>query len=113
MERGGSSEPGEAASGIAKRPGEGVRAAGWAGAGAALPLSSQRIAKSGSRCSAASCKFAMSLGRALQLALLCEHAQWSLQENDGTGVAAAVRFGATPLVTLRELNIEESKSLSA
>jgi len=55
----------------------------------------------------------MSLGRALQLALLCEHAQWSIREGDATGVAAAVRFGAAPLTTLRELDPADSRSLSA
>jgi len=38
-------------------------------------------------------RFAMTLGRALSLALLCEHAQWSLEhERDGRARAAALRF---------------------
>jgi alkylation response protein AidB-like acyl-CoA dehydrogenase len=55
---------------------------------------------------------AMTLGRALQLALLAEHAQWSLaNEQDPSGVAAAVRFAASPLSALRSLDPEESKLL--
>jgi hypothetical protein len=35
----------------------------------------------------------MTLGRALALALLCEHAQWSLDhERDGRARAAALRY---------------------
>jgi hypothetical protein len=38
-------------------------------------------------------RFALTLGRALALALLAEHAQWSLEEeNDGRAMAAALRF---------------------
>jgi alkylation response protein AidB-like acyl-CoA dehydrogenase len=38
-------------------------------------------------------RFAMTLGRSLALALLCEHAQWSLEhERDGRARAAALRF---------------------
>lgn len=38
-------------------------------------------------------RFALTLGRALALALLVEHAQWSLaEENDGRAMAAALRF---------------------
>jgi alkylation response protein AidB-like acyl-CoA dehydrogenase len=55
---------------------------------------------------------AMTLGRALQLALLVEHAQWSLaNEQDSSGVAAAVRFAASPLSALRTLDPEDSKLL--
>ena len=54
---------------------------------------------------------AMSLGRALQLALLCEHAQWSLEENDTSTLAAARRFATRPIVTLRELDLDESRQL--
>jgi hypothetical protein len=38
-------------------------------------------------------RFALTLGRALELALLVEHAQWSLDhEHDGRARAAALRF---------------------
>ncbi len=43
-------------------------------------------------------RFAMTLGRALALALLVEQAQWSLDhERDGRARAAAVRFARTPI----------------
>ncbi len=43
-------------------------------------------------------RFAMTLGRALQLALLVEQAQWSLDiEGDGRGRAAACLFAQTPI----------------
>ena len=55
---------------------------------------------------------AMTLGHALQLALLCEHAQWSLDhENDASGVAAAKRFGSWPLDVLRDIEMSEAKLL--
>jgi len=55
---------------------------------------------------------AMTLGRALQLALLVEHAQWAIDdEQDASGIAAAVRFAATPLSTLRAVDPEESRLL--
>jgi alkylation response protein AidB-like acyl-CoA dehydrogenase len=57
---------------------------------------------------------AMTLGRALQLALLCEHAQWSLdEENDAGAVAVARRFALGRLDTLSDHDPEESKSLLA
>jgi len=55
---------------------------------------------------------AMTLGHALQLALLCEHAQWAIEnENDATGVIAACRFAAGALDRLSGQDIEESKQL--
>jgi alkylation response protein AidB-like acyl-CoA dehydrogenase len=42
-------------------------------------------------------RFAMTLGRAIELALLVEHAQWSLNhEDDGRARAAALRFAQAP-----------------
>jgi hypothetical protein len=56
---------------------------------------------------------AMSLGRALQLALLCEHAQWSLdQEADSSGIAAATRFASRGLVTVRDSDLEGARRLA-
>jgi acyl-CoA dehydrogenase len=56
---------------------------------------------------------AMSLGRALQLALLCEHAQWSLdQEAETSGVAAATRFASRGLVTVRDSDLEGARLLA-
>jgi alkylation response protein AidB-like acyl-CoA dehydrogenase len=41
-------------------------------------------------------RFALTLGRATELALLCRHAQWSLEnESDNRATAAARRFGAS------------------
>lgn len=55
---------------------------------------------------------AMTLGRALQLALLCEHAQWALDhEKDLSGIAAARRFAAGRLDTLNEVSVDESEWL--
>ncbi|HEX2494620.1 MAG TPA: acyl-CoA dehydrogenase family protein [Steroidobacter sp.] len=57
-------------------------------------------------------RFAMTLGRALQLALLTEHGHWEL-ENSGsrTGVAAAVRFAAKPVDVLVEFDPKDAESL--
>lgn len=42
-------------------------------------------------------RVAMTIGRAWQLALLVEHAHWSLQtDHDRSGIAAAARFAMTP-----------------
>lgn len=55
---------------------------------------------------------AMTLGHALQLALLCEHAQWcSDMERDESGIAAARRFAAATLDVLNEQDLAESQSL--
>lgn len=57
-------------------------------------------------------RVAMTLGRALQLALLVEHAQWSLEtDNDHGGVAAAVRFAATPIDLLADILPADSRAL--
>jgi acyl-CoA dehydrogenase len=56
---------------------------------------------------------AMSLGRALQLALLCEHAQWSSDsEGDSSGMAAAWRFATRALVTVRDSDLEGARLLA-
>jgi acyl-CoA dehydrogenase len=51
---------------------------------------------------------AMTLGRALELALLCEHAHWST--DDKSAVAAARRFARGPLETLSQ-NVPEENEL--
>lgn len=57
-------------------------------------------------------RVAMTLGRALQLALLIEHAQWSLDiDHDRSGVAAAVRFAATPIDLLAQIPPADSRCL--
>ena len=56
---------------------------------------------------------AMSIGRALQLALLCEHAQWSLvHDADSTTFAAARRFASQPLSSLREIDLDATRALA-
>lgn len=57
-------------------------------------------------------RVAMTLGRALQLALLIEHAQWSLEASkDNSGVAAAARFAATPIDLLTDSLPADSRAL--
>ena len=47
----------------------------------------------------------MTLARALQLALLCEHAQWLLdQRGDRRGYAAALRFSRLPVDLVHEVD---------
>jgi acyl-CoA dehydrogenase len=59
-------------------------------------------------------RVAMTLGRALQLALLCEHAQWSLEnEVDSSGIAAAKRFAAAAFDSLPAHDLQESKLLAS
>lgn len=57
-------------------------------------------------------RFALALGRTLELALLARHAQWSLdKENDGRAAAAARRFaaGTDPLA---EISLDDSHVLA-
>ena len=58
-------------------------------------------------------RFAMTLGRALSLALLVEQGQWSLDyEHDGRGRAAALRFAATPIDLITELDATHARALA-
>jgi hypothetical protein len=60
---------------------------------------------------AAARRLALLLGRALQLGLLVEHAQWSIDtENDPSSATAAARFGAAPFM-LPEIDPAESRAL--
>ncbi len=55
---------------------------------------------------------AMTLAGALQLALLCEHAQWAYaQEADVSGIAAAQRFAKGALDALSDNDVAESAAL--
>jgi alkylation response protein AidB-like acyl-CoA dehydrogenase len=59
-------------------------------------------------------RFALTLGRSIELALLCEHAQWSLDhEKDPRFAAAARLFAQTQIDTIRELAPDDSKTLLA
>jgi alkylation response protein AidB-like acyl-CoA dehydrogenase len=58
-------------------------------------------------------RFAMTAGRALALALLIEHAQWSLDhEQDGRARAAALRFAQTPVDLIADIDAEDSRALA-
>lgn len=57
-------------------------------------------------------RVAFTIGRAWQLLLLIEQAQWSLtEENDNSGIAAAVRFAAAPIDVLADIRPDESRTL--
>jgi acyl-CoA dehydrogenase len=57
-------------------------------------------------------RMAMTLGRAWELALLIEHAQWcSDARTDGGAVAAALRFAAMPIDLLADIRIDDSQRL--
>ena len=58
-------------------------------------------------------RFAMTLGRALSLALLVEHGQWSLDyEQDGRGRAAALRFAASHIDLITEMDAAHARALA-
>ena len=57
-------------------------------------------------------RLAMTLARALQLALLCEHAQWMLDnERDPRGRAAALRYARLPVDLLHEIDLDLDREL--
>jgi acyl-CoA dehydrogenase len=50
-------------------------------------------------------RLALTLARALQLTLLCEHAQWLLdEERDERGLAAALRFARQPVDLMHDVD---------
>ena len=58
-------------------------------------------------------RFAMTLGRAVELALLARHAQWSLEhEKSQHGRAAARRFAAHGVNLLAEVDATDSRRLA-
>lgn len=58
-------------------------------------------------------RLAMTAGRAFQLALLAEHAQWEIDTGTGqSSLAAAVRFAAAPLDLLSDIRPDDSAVLS-
>lgn len=62
---------------------------------------------------AAGRRFALTLGRSLELALLVRHAQWSLDhERDGRALAAAVRFAAHGVDLVADRDRAESAALA-
>jgi hypothetical protein len=57
-------------------------------------------------------RFALTLGRALALALLARHAQWSLtHENDQRPLAAARRFASAGINLLHDMNGDDARRL--
>lgn len=52
-------------------------------------------------------RFALTLGRALELALLCRHAQWALDHGDDRPAASASRLAAGRIDTVRPLPTSE------
>ncbi len=57
-------------------------------------------------------RLAMTIARALQLALLCEHAQWLIDhEGDRRGYAAALRFARLPVDLMHEVDPELDRIL--
>ncbi len=57
-------------------------------------------------------RFAMTLGRATSLALLCEHAEWSLARGDARPRAAALRFLRHGVDLLRDVDAADSALLA-
>jgi hypothetical protein len=58
-------------------------------------------------------RFAMTLGRALELALLVEHAQWSLDhERDGRARAAALRFARSGVDLIADVDGQDVFALA-
>jgi hypothetical protein len=54
----------------------------------------------------------MTLARSLQLALLCEHAQWMLdRQRDRRGLAAALRFARLPVDLVHEVDPDLDREL--
>ena len=71
------------------------------------PRAGDRQVEAGAR------RFALTLGRGLQLALLVEHAQWSLDhEGDGRARAAALRFAQTEIDLIADTILDEIGALA-
>ena len=61
----------------------------------------RKVLQAGSR------RLAMTLARGLELALLCEHAQWMLDhDDDRRGFAAALRYSRLPVDLVHEVDVE-------
>ncbi len=56
-------------------------------------------------------RVAMTIGRALELAFLVEHARWELDAGGRATLAAAVRFAASPVDLLVEVDAQDSRLL--
>ncbi len=70
-------------------------------------MNGQPVVEAGAR------RFALTLGRAFELALLIEHAQWSLtHEKDGRFLAAAARFATTNIDLISNVSLPETVALA-
>jgi len=59
-------------------------------------------------------RLAMTLARGLELALVCEHAQWMMDHGgDRRGFAAALRFSRLPVDQVHEVDLELDRALLA
>ena len=77
------------------------RAALWIDAG-----QDDEVVQAGAR------RLAMTIARALQLSLLCEHGQWMLDnERDPRGRAAALRYARLPVDLLHEVDLDIDRTL--
>ena len=57
-------------------------------------------------------RFALTLGRSYELALLAEHAQWCLANDKGARAAASARrFASTPIDLIADLDPGDAKLL--
>ncbi|HJQ33837.1 MAG TPA: hypothetical protein VJ866_16775, partial [Pyrinomonadaceae bacterium] len=71
-------------------------------------------AEGGAALEAGARRFAMTLGRALALALLTRHAQWSLgEERDARAASAARRFAHAGVDLIADADPEDSAALSS
>ncbi len=74
----------------------------WVGANATDRVSVEQGAR----------RFALTLGRAVELGLLCEHAQWALDHLKDARFAAAARLlGKTPVDLIQEVAMEDARAL--
>ncbi|HEX6572028.1 MAG TPA: hypothetical protein VF055_08380, partial [Steroidobacteraceae bacterium] len=66
----------------------------------------QEVLQAGAR------RLALTLARALQLTLLCEHAQWMLDHGgDRRGYAAALRYARHPVDLMTETDLDADRLL--
>jgi alkylation response protein AidB-like acyl-CoA dehydrogenase len=57
-------------------------------------------------------RFALTLGRAVELGLLCEHAQWAIDhEKDARFASAARLFAKTPIDLVRDIPLDDARAV--
>ena len=83
-----------------------TRAFEHAGTWVATHAGDKTIVEAGAR------RFALTLGRSIELALLCEHAQWALDhEQDARFAAAARLFAKTPIDLIQDVALDDARAL--